>query len=964
VPDELSGFLGSFDWDTSGESQPKGIQWVEEPVPLDVFVTDQRYLKNPPLSLEQYNAVRCAERVFFPATYAELGGSADREIRAYWSQLVPMVNFITLQWGKGGGKDHTCRIMSMRVAYLTLCLPSPQDYYGFAGQDEIQLLNVASSAPQANMAFFGPMRRAVMRKGCWLGQYANPLQGVVEYANGVSAISGHSDAETQEGLNILLGVADEVDAFKRQEELEAHRPKAARESTKSAEAILKMLQTSMITRFPLVGKNVRISYPRYKGSMIQQLTTEARKEQRRRGVETRHYVSGPLATWIVNPLRTKADFDAEYEDDPVLAKARYECDPAAAVNPFFSNEAAVEACVKETERDPLTVRYEPEMNKVIHPDGERATVRSWTTVYDFAASLAKPKSGAVYAMHADLAVNKDCAGIAMAHVRDWEEQEVVGKDGDGTDVVLSERRPFVAVDFVMRFEADMRTDPPREIQVRWARELCLELRRRGFNVRWFSFDGFQSVDSMQILESNGIESKRVSTDLKIEPYRGLRDMFNEARIELPLAFPPDRDPLLLRELYGLNKQANGKIDHPVGGCFTGETRVPLLDGREVQIRELADGQPVWVYASDENGCVAPALAVGRRTKQVRQVCDVVLDTGAVVRCTPEHLWRLRDGTYKEAQFLTRDDRLLPFSRRWDFNSGYEMVWSWGSREQQGRWTHVLVREYLDGRSLLPTEVSHHDNENKRDNAPGNLIRMDSTEHHAYHSRKRHAEDHEYHERVRQGQQKYWTTDDARERQRAVLQRGDAWDAASRKWAEIHQQRVEMLRQVRDAKSVGAAAKRVGLARNSAVGALKGCGFADWADFLARDGENHRIRFTELVELEEPAWVYDLEVDTHHNFALTAGVFVHNSKDMADALACAVQAAVQQGGMEDGGVSYPGGEDFVAEPAADLADALPIGFVSPIAAGAGGFGYEVMRDHISLDNWEDSLFGEPMFGDSD
>lgn len=565
---EIADLFGSWDWaepevptetDTS-----QAVQWVEEPVPLDVFIRDQHYLKNPPLSDEQYNAVRHAERIYFPQTYLDLSVSADPDMRAYWAEPVRMVNFVTLEWGKGGGKDHTCRVMSLRVAYLLLCLPSPQDYYGFAPQDEIHLLNVASSAPQANRAFFGPMRKAVTRKGCWLDSYADPLVGSIKYANGVEAISGHSDAETQEGLNLILAVADEVDAFKREEELEVHRSSTARESTKSAESILKMMRTSMMTRFPLVGKNVRISYPRYKGSMIQTLVSDARREQTRLGEGSRHYVSGPLATWNVNPLRQRSDFDAEYEDDPVLAKARYECDPAAAVHPYFSNEAAVESCIVEVEKDPLVVKYEPQRHRIIHPDGESGVVHSWSTAYEF-SSLLLPKRGAVYAMHADLAVRKDQAGITMAHVRQWDTEEVIGQDAQGGDVRMHERRPFVVVDFMVRFEADLSADPPREIQIRWARELCLELRRRGFNIRWFSFDQFQSVDSMQILENNGIEVKRVSTDLSIEPYRGLRDLFNEGRIEVPIQFHEGREPFILKELYSLNKLSSGKLDHPVGG---------------------------------------------------------------------------------------------------------------------------------------------------------------------------------------------------------------------------------------------------------------------------------------------------------------------------------------------------------------------------------------------------------------
>jgi len=49
------------------------------------------------------------------------------------------------------------------------------------------------------------------------------------------------------------------------------------------------------------------------------------------------------------------------------------------------------------------------------------------------------------------------------------------------------------------------------------------------------------------------------------------------------------------------------------------------------------------------------------------------------------------------------------------------------------------------------------------------------------------------------------------------------------------------------------------------------------------GKNHKIVSIEFIT--EPSRVYDLEIDSNHNFALSAGVIVHNShKDTADAIA--------------------------------------------------------------------------------
>lgn len=51
-------------------------------------------------------------------------------------------------------------------------------------------------------------------------------------------------------------------------------------------------------------------------------------------------------------------------------------------------------------------------------------------------------------------------------------------------------------------------------------------------------------------------------------------------------------------------------------------------------------------------------------------------------------------------------------------------------------------------------------------------------------------------------------------------------------------------------------------------------------------ENHKVVSVRVVSCE-PTPVYDITVDDHHNFALSAGVFVHNSKDISDSAACSI-----------------------------------------------------------------------------
>jgi len=565
--------------------------FAEEPVSLTVFVQDPGFLKNPPLSPVQYEAVRHIERIYYNGwflgddgapfyrpgrdTYRQLAEHLDAGKRAttlhvgavsawrdepYWSQPTRMINFATLQWGKGGGKDHICRVASMRIAYLLMCLESPQQYYALPEQDTIHLLNVASSSGQAQQAFFTPIVRAVNRKGNWFAGKCEPRQNTISYAKNVESISGHSDAESQEGLNLMLGIADEIDAFKSKKEMAVRRGASAREPTKSAEGILNMMRTSAATRFPEVFKQIRISYPRYLGSTIQRLTEEAQADIDQHGIDSRHYVSGPLATWEVNPrVKGKEAFANDYREDPVMARSKYECRPARAINPYFRNHQALDACFQHVAHPPVEVAYRLE-EKVARP--------VWVPQYHFAADF-YPVRGAIYAMHADMAVSGDRAGVAMAHVVRYAEHETFAEDEDGARHPIREIRPHVKVDFVISYAADPSATPAREIQIRWARQLAFELIRRGFNVRYFSFDSFQSTDSMQILESKGIECRKVSTDLHEDPWRNLRDLAYEGRLSIPRPTGPDPEhpaPMLLRdELLSLTRLPNGRIDHPSDG---------------------------------------------------------------------------------------------------------------------------------------------------------------------------------------------------------------------------------------------------------------------------------------------------------------------------------------------------------------------------------------------------------------
>lgn len=526
----------------------------EEPVGLDVFIRDKKFLGSDwKLSPLQSELVQTVERIYLPSLYPLMA----KEFGGYWAEVenLPMKNLISAQWGKGGGKDHCVRVASLRVSYLLLCLKSPQQYFGMPTQDSIHMLNIAANAGQANRAFFKPMTQAV--KVGWFKDKAEPKRDTIDYDKNLQAISGHSDAEGQEGLNLIIGVADEIDAFKAKNEM-VGAGKKAREASTSAESILKMLKGSASTRFPENYKRVAISYPRYKGSTIQQLTAEAKKDIKEMGdSQSIYFASGPYATWEVNPRVVGPEsFASDYRKNPDEAAAMYECKPSRSSDPYFKQPGIFKNAV-DRPFQPIKVSY-----KLTQVRSEETGFKSeqWEPVFDIDPDF-KPIAGARYAIHADLAIKGDRAGVAMSHVVDYEEivESVTGSRGEAVEKLT--QVPHVRNDFTIVFESapadTYKNLPVREIQIRWVRVLLFELMKRDFYVVRMTYDQFQSADSMQMMKRHGIDTARVSTDLDEGIWRNLRDLASDGRLKMPA------NQLLQNELEGLSKVGN-KVDHAPG----------------------------------------------------------------------------------------------------------------------------------------------------------------------------------------------------------------------------------------------------------------------------------------------------------------------------------------------------------------------------------------------------------------
>lgn len=167
-------------------------------------------------------------------------------------------------------------------------------------------------------------------------------------------------------------------------------------------------------------------------------------------------------------------------------------------------------------------------------------------------------------------------------------------------------------------------------------------------------------------------------------------------------------------------------------CFTPETKVSLLDGTEVEIKDLIGRKEFYVYSRDLNtGQIIPGRAHSCRKTGIQQpILKVTLDNGEVIRCTYNHPFLLKNGRYKIANKLIVGDSLSPLYRRLD-KRGYEEV------KQKDIWqsTHRLVYHWKYGKTLKKLEMAHHKDYNKNNNEPSNILAINPQYHIIFHSKR-------------------------------------------------------------------------------------------------------------------------------------------------------------------------------------------------------------------------------------
>jgi len=178
-------------------------------------------------------------------------------------------------------------------------------------------------------------------------------------------------------------------------------------------------------------------------------------------------------------------------------------------------------------------------------------------------------------------------------------------------------------------------------------------------------------------------------------------------------------------------------------CFSGDTRVALVDGTAPTLEEMArradNGELFWGYSIGANGRLIVTLLEAPRFIGRDPLLEIELDDGARIRATPDHEFLLRDGRTIAAGQLRAGASLMPLYR--SLSRGYEVVY----QPLNGHLlpTHKLADEWNLRHGIYqdqPGTHRHHIDFVRLNNRPTNIERMPAGDHIRLHNEISYGED--------------------------------------------------------------------------------------------------------------------------------------------------------------------------------------------------------------------------------
>jgi hypothetical protein len=312
-------------------------------------------------------------------------------------------------------------------------------------------------------------------------------------------------------------------------------------------------------------------------------------------------------------INVPTDFRPDFENDVDKAIRDLAGKPLLSINPFISRRETIQNSFDLARKygyDQVYTLQEADLEHGI-PTPLKSLLRRDVPSFRMA--------------HVDLGWKKDACGIAIGHVAGYKVGVKLLGEGARTMEVL----PVIAIDAVMRIVA------PKggEIDFEKVRSFLKAFRDEGdIDLRYVLTDGFQSVDTRQILKKQGFITDYQSVE-KIESSRTMRDALYDGRLFMPAHAHLAKE---LRELELHYKNNKEKVDHPEHGskdCVDGIVGVCqfLMSRRSTWSNLVLDRGPGYHLFGKSEEIAATERANLEELAKRDEVSDMIEDVTTKVR---------------------------------------------------------------------------------------------------------------------------------------------------------------------------------------------------------------------------------------------------------------------------------------------------------------------------------------------
>ena len=372
-------------------------------------------------------------------------------------------------------------------------------------------------------------------------------------------------------------------------------------------------------------------------------------------------------------------------------------------------------------------------------------------------------------------------------------------------------------------------------------------------------------------------------------------------------------------LHAGGKLSEGGVYEASRGCFSGDTKIKLLNGKSQSLKKLhrqwkKNKKPFWVYSFDRNGefAFAPGKCIKvHKTKKVANVCIVTLDSGAEITCTLDHPFLCLDNSYVQANHLRRGTSLRALYTIYD-KDGYEVHSSrtspYAKENSKGFSASGGKQTCRTNRTVaynLEWDVDdlhvHHKNGVKTNNEPSNLKALDRRSHfwEDYNENQKHQEF------VKKDTKRFRKASkrNAKKMNKAGYDgpKGKVLQCAARAlrdFGKVNKETytvcrgwsypsfIKALTRFNSLRKLHKAAKQYLKEWNKnqerTYNGSAGLNYKLLSEYDKApidnilDTQNHKVKRIDIITLDKPIWMYDLTVENYHNYLLDDGVFVHNT----------------------------------------------------------------------------------------